>query len=136
MLTKTITYTDFLGNERTEDFNFHLSETEIMDMQLTTEGGLDKIVDRIVKSRDQPEMIKLFKELVLVSYGEISADGRRFDKSPEIKKNFQQSAAFNKFYVDLLTSDEDAAAFVNAILPNIDALKAKVEARQLKDKNN
>lgn len=136
MLTKTITYTDFLGNERTEDFNFHLSETEIMDMQLTTEGGLDKIVDRIVKSKDQPEMIKLFKELVLVSYGEISADGRRFDKSPEIKKNFQQSAAFNKFYVDLLTSDEDAAAFVNAILPNIDALKAKVEARQLKDKNN
>lgn len=132
MHTKTVTYTDFLGTERTEDLLFHLSETEIMDMQLTTEGGFDKIVDKIMKSKDQPEMIKLFKELVLVSYGVISSDGRVFEKSEELKKQFSQSAVFNKLYLDLLTDDEEAANFVNSVLPNLDAIKAKVEAKQLK----
>lgn len=136
MVTKSITYTDFLGTERTEEFQFHLSESEIMDLQITTDGGIDKVIEKIINSKDTPGLVSLFKELILVSYGRITQDGRQFEKSEELKKAFSQSAAFNKMYVDMLTDDEDAADFVKAIIPNLDALKEKLEAKAAKNAEN
>lgn len=129
MITKTITYTDFLGTERTEDFMFHLSETDIMDLQLTTEGGIDKVIEKIINSKDTPGLVTLFKELILTSYGRVTQDGRQFEKSPELKTAFSQTAAFNKMYMDMLTNDQDAADFIKAVIPNLDDLKAKLEAK-------
>ena len=47
MLKKTITYTDFDDNERTEDFYFHLSKAEIAEMELSENGGLVKLIGKI-----------------------------------------------------------------------------------------
>ena len=43
MLKKTMTTVDFGGTERTEDYYFNLTRAEIMEMELTTEGGLSLI---------------------------------------------------------------------------------------------
>ena len=40
MLKKTITYNDYNGVERTEDFYFNLSKAEILEMEMGTSGGL------------------------------------------------------------------------------------------------
>ena len=119
MLKKTVTYTDYNGSERTEDFYFNLTKAEIMEMELTTVGGLSAMIEKIVAAKDGPTIIKTFKDLVLKAYGEKSADGRRFIKSPEIAEAFSQTEAYSQIFMELATDDEAAAKFVNGIIPEV-----------------
>ena len=80
MITKTIKYTDYNGVEREEKFLFNLSKAELMEMEMGTTGGLAETIQKIVETKDAPSIIKIFKDLVLKSYGEKSADGKRFIK--------------------------------------------------------
>lgn len=120
MLKKTITYTDYNGSERTEDFYFNLTKAEIMEMELTTAGGLSEMIEKIVAAKDSPTIIKVFKDLVLKAYGEKSPDGRRFMKSPEIREAFSQTEAYSELFMELATDDEAAAKFVNGIIPAVE----------------
>ena len=118
MLKRTITYTDYNDVERTEDFYFNLSKAEIMEMEMSTTGGLAEMIQKIVAAQDVPAIIKVFKDLVLKAYGEKSADGKRFVKSDEIKTAFSQTEAYSQLFMELATDAEAAAAFVNGIIPN------------------
>lgn len=118
MIKKTITYTDYNGSERTEDFHFNLSKAEIMEMEMSTTGGLAEMMKRIVAAQDAPAIIKIFKDLVLKAYGEKSPDGKRFIKSPEIAEGFAQTEAYSELFMELATNADAAAAFVNGIIPN------------------
>lgn len=117
MLKKTITYNDFNGVERTEDFYFNLTKAEVLEMEMSATGGLAESIKRIVAAQDQPAIIKLFKDLILKAYGEKSADGRRFMKSEEIKDNFAQTEAYSILFMELATDAEKASEFVNGIVP-------------------
>ena len=117
MLKKTITYTDYDGVERTEDFYFNFTEAELMEWQLVTNGGLTSYVQKIVDAKDQPRLITLFKELLLKAYGVKSDDGRRFIKSEKISEEFSQNPAYSILYMELVTDDKLAADFVNGIIP-------------------
>ena len=117
MLKKTITYTDFNGMERSEDFYFNLTKAEIMEMEMSTVGGLSEMIQRIIAAQDTPSIIKIFKDLVLKSYGEKSADGKRFIKTPEITEAFSQTEAYSVLFMELATNADAAAAFVNGIIP-------------------
>jgi hypothetical protein len=118
MLKKTMTYTDYDGVTRTEDFHFNLSKAEVMEMQLGTAGGMEKMLQRIVSEKDQPEIIKLFKDIILRSYGKKSPDGKRFIKSKELCEEFAQTEAFSDLFVLLGTDSDAAAEFVNGVLPH------------------
>lgn len=117
MLKKTMTYIDYNGVERTEDFYFNLTKAEIMEMQLGTEGGLVDYIEKIVAAKDTTSIVAIFKELILKSYGEKSADGRKFLKSKEISDSFSHTAAYADLYVELALDSSEAAAFVNGIMP-------------------
>ena len=117
MLKKTITYHDYNGVEYTQDFYFNLSKAEIMEMELGTTGGLAEMIQKIVAAQDAPSIIKVFKDLILKSYGEKSADGKRFIKSYEISTAFSQTEAYTELFMELATNAEAAAAFVNGIVP-------------------
>lgn len=119
MLVKNITYVDYNGVERTEPFYFNLTESEIMDMQLTTAGGLDQILQNIIDSKDMPELIRLFKKIIFLAYGEKTPDGRRLRKSEEISKAFSETEAYNKLYMELVRDDKKAAEFINAVIPKV-----------------
>ena len=119
MLKKTITYTDYNGVERTEDFYFNLTKAELMEMEIGTTGGMADMIKRIIDAKDAPAIIKTFKELVLKAYGEKSADGKRFVKSEEISNGFAQTEAYSQLFMELATDADAAAAFVNGIIPNI-----------------
>jgi len=117
MLKKTITYIDFDGIERTEDFYFNLTRAEITEMELSYEGGLAKTIDKIIKAKDAVSLIKLFKDLVLKAYGEKSPDGRRFIKTKEVTEEFSQTEGYSVIFMELATNDNAAAAFVTGIVP-------------------
>lgn len=118
MLKKTITYTDYNGVSRTEDFYFNLTKAEIMEMELGTAGGLAGMIQRLIDSQDAPSIIKIFKDLVLKAYGEKSPDGKRFMKSEEISKAFSQTEAYSILFMELATDADAASKFVNGIIPS------------------
>ena len=117
MLKKTITYNDYNGVERTEDFYFNLTKAEIMEMEMGTAGGMAEMIERIVKAQDAPSIINIFKKIILKAYGEKSADGRRFMKSEEISEGFAQTEAYSILFMELATDADAASAFVNGVVP-------------------
>ena len=117
MLKKTITYTDYNGTERTEDFYFNLSKAEAMELEMGTSGGLTETIKKIVAAQDSPSIIKIFKDFILKAYGEKSLDGKRFIKSKEISEAFSQTEAYSQLFMELATNADAAAEFVNGIVP-------------------
>jgi len=121
MLKKTIKYTDYNGVERNEDFFFNLTRAEIMEMQMGTAGGLADQIAKIISTQDTPKIMEIFKDIITKSYGEKSADGRRFMKKDEngrpLVNNFIDTEAFSELFTELATDDKAAAAFINGIVP-------------------
>lgn len=119
MLKKKITYTDFnTGEQYTEEFRFNLTKAELTFMDLTTSGGLEMNLNRIVNAHDVPAMIKFFRELILKSYGEVSPDGKRFVKSEELSTAFEQTDAYSELFMELCTDADAAAAFIKGVVPS------------------
>lgn len=121
MLKETITYEDFNGVERTEDYYFHLSEAEVAEMELSIDGGMAEMIQRVVAAKDIPTIIKIFKDLIMKAYGEKSLDGKRFAKIDENGKRladkFAQTNAYSQLFMKLATDADAAAKFVNGIMP-------------------
>ena len=124
MLCKEIEHVDYFDQPRKEKFYFNLNESELTEMELSEVGGISNLMMKVVETRDTPGLIKIFKELILKSYGERSADGKRFIKSPELSLAFSQTEAYNKLFMELSTDDKAAADFVNGIIPKDLAARA------------
>lgn len=128
MLKKTITYEDYNGTKRTEDFYFNLTKAEIMEMEMSTSGGMAEMIQKIVAAQEAPAIIKIFKDLLLKAYGVKSPDGKRFIKNQELIDEFAQTEAYSMLFMELATDADAAAAFVNGIMPkDIDTSKAMAE---------
>lgn len=118
MLKKVVEFTDYLGRPRKRECFFNLNKAEIYEKEYSVHGGLTGIIKKIVETEDQPELIRIFKELLLQSYGEISADGIEFVKSDELSKRFEQSAAYPVLFMELASDSKAAADFINGIMPS------------------
>jgi len=129
MIKKTVTFTDFDGNKRTEDFYFHLTEQELTEWELSVDGGLSGVLTRIVNSQDTKTLIGIFKDLLIKSYGVKTPDGRGFVKNKEVLNNFTCTQAFSDIYMELATDDKAAAEFVNGVMPAGLADKANKEMK-------
>ena len=130
MLKKTITYTDYDGNQRTEDLYFNLSRAEVVEMEMSTTGGMQKLLERIVAEQDSRKITEIFKEFILKAYGEKSPDGKRFIKSRELSEAFSQTEAYTELFMELFSDAEKAAAFFTGILPPVppeELAKAKAQ---------
>lgn len=119
MLKDTRTYTDYDGTQRTEDFYFNLTKAELMEFNLSVPGGLESHVVRLIAKRDVPGLAKIFKDLIVKSYGEKSPDGRTFIKKPELTEAFLQTEAYSDIYIELITDPDKAEAFIKAVAPPV-----------------
>lgn len=119
MLRKLIKYTDYDGNEREEEHYFNLSKAEIIKWISSTEGDytIDKYLEQISKEHNGKKIMDTFEELIYRSYGKKSLDGRRFDKSKEVKEDFMQTEAYSILFTELVTDAKKATEFFNAIVP-------------------
>lgn len=117
MLEKTYTFTDYKGNERTETYNFNLTEAELTMLQMSHAGGMKDYLEKITKAQDAPEIMAQFREIIRLAYGEISDDGRRFIKSRELTEAFEQTEAYSMLFMELCRDANAAAAFMNGIMP-------------------
>lgn len=117
MLKKTVSYTNFNDEEVTETHYFHLTQAELVEMELSMDGGLSKHLQRVVDSEDGGEIMRTFKTLLLDSYGKKSDDGRNFVKTQAIKDEFASSQAYSQIFMELATNADAAAEFINGIVP-------------------
>ena len=117
MYKKTVSYTDYNGNKREEDFFFNLNKAEIAEMELMTEGGMQAKLQRLMDANDNGGVLALFKDLILRSYGVKSEDGRRFIKNAQVTEEFTQTEAFSELFMSLASSEEEATRFIQGILP-------------------
>ena len=120
MLKKTITYTDYNGIERTEDFYFNITKAEAIEMEMTTTGGMSAMIEKIISTQDTPALFKLFKDMILKAYGEKSPDGKTFMKSEAISDAFSRTEAYSELLTELVTDADKASEFVNGIIPKVD----------------
>lgn len=132
MLKKKIKYTDYNGNEREDEFFFHLTKAELMEMEMGVNGGISEMITNVVKAKDTPTIIKIFKDLILKSYGERSVDGKSFIKTTDagvpLGLRFSQTEAYSVLFMELSTDADAAANFVKGIMPGgIDISDEEIE---------
>lgn len=119
MIKKTITYTDYDGNERTEDLFFNLSKAELIEMELSASGGMEKMLKRIIAEQDTRKIMEIVKSIILKSYGKKSDDGRRFIKSEELSQEFLQTEAYSELLLELMSDEKAASAFMNGLVDGL-----------------
>jgi len=128
MYKKTITYPNFDGVEITEDFYFHVTQAELVELEVSEKDGFTENLQKIIASNDGKVIIETFKKIILMSVGQRSANGRGFDKDPEFVKEFAGTEAYSQLFVELATNAGSAAEFVNNVIPK--KLAEAVEAQQ------
>lgn len=117
MLTKAITYENYNGEKRTQNFYFNLTKTELTKMELGSKAGIEATIKEIINTNDNERIMDLFENLILNSVGKKSVDGETFEKSDEIRNWFKSHPAYDKLFMELLSSEKAMADFINAILP-------------------
>lgn len=128
MIKWPITYTDYNGETRTEDFYFNLNKAEVMEMNLIHNGSFKQYLERIVEQRDGAKMAEIFRNIILKSYGEKTPDGKRFVKSDELVEAFTQTEAYSELYMQLLTDEKAAPKFIEGIMPKAEVSGAPIPA--------
>lgn len=128
MLVKKIKYTDYKGNVREEEHFFNLSKAEAAEMELSHNGGLSEKLKRIVETQDAKEIISIFKDIVLKSYGVISDDGKRFIKSQQLRDEFEQTEAYSELFMSLIQDADAASDFIKGIIPQVDETKKQLKS--------
>lgn len=117
MLKKTFKFVDYNGNPRTEDHYFNLTQAEVTELELSVDGGLTAMINRVVQAQNGRQIIDTMKDIILKSYGVKSPDGRRFIKNQEVRDAFVQTEAYSQLFMELATNAKAASDFVAGIIP-------------------
>lgn len=132
MLKKTITYDDYNDESRTEDFYFNFTKLELIELDVKFDGGLEGHISKLMQTQSGKDAYYLFKDIVLSAYGVKSADGKHFEKSPELRAQFESSPALAEMILEFLSNPQAGAQFIEACLPS----KLVAEAKALAEKTN
>lgn len=120
MLKKPITFENLDGDEITEVFYFHLSQAELVKMQISHGGDLQTYVARILKEQNAEAIMAMFDEIILSTVGRRSSDGKRFEKEDgQIAKEFKETDAYSVLFTELLSNEgKNFQEFFTGVIPN------------------
>lgn len=117
MYRTDVTYENFDGEQVTETCYFNLTKAEMLQLQLQYPEGYQVYLQRLVDDNNRKAMIDEFKHILSMSYGERSADGRKFVKSEEISNAFMASEAYSELFIKLISEEGYAEKFMSAVMP-------------------
>lgn len=136
MVKKTVTFTDFEGKEITKDFYFNISKMEFRVLDRKIPGGLQNMIDQIMREKDEDRLIDLLDLLILESYGEKSEDGR-FVKEDRYGRRlssfFKVSEAWDTLFMNLVQNEKELSEFLTGIVPKDVAEMASEESKKLEN---
>lgn len=114
MIKETVKYTNLNGQEAETDLYFNMGKMEILEIGI---GNLGETLAKITKEKNNQQVLKYFKKIVHMAYGERSEDGKRFIKNEEVLDRFKSSPAYDEFLFGLLMDESRAVKFVNGLFP-------------------
>lgn len=127
MLSKTVTYEDYNGVERTKTLQFNLNKTELLKMAMELPDGTlpedpnnvdnNLLAAQLFEKLGNKGILEFMETLVKKAYGVKSEDGERFIKTPEMAVEFSQTPAFDAIMMEFMTDQKAAAEFVNGVIP-------------------
>lgn len=118
MFKQTIKYLDFNGNERKEDFYFHLSSPEVIRMEAEIGESIDVHTKKLAERMELAPLLAFMEKMILSSYGRKTPDGKSFHKSKELREEFEYSQAYAEFFEMLVKDPELAKRFGAAVADN------------------
>lgn len=127
MFSKKITYTDWDGNSRTETFRFNLTQTELLEIETEVPGGLQNYLTEIGEKVDGKKIMDFVKMFIGKSYGEKDTDGKRFRKSAEITKAFEETQAYDELFSELVLDADKLVEFIKAVSPSEDLIQKRLD---------
>ena len=130
MIRKSIKFKDYNDVEREKDYWFDLNETDLIELQIETVGGLHEKIDRVMKMNDQREIYNLFKTIIRKAYGEKSDDGIHFDKSEAAWERFITSPAYNALMLEFMDDPQKVVEFMEGLMPKMTEEQAKTYNEQ------
>jgi hypothetical protein len=115
MIIRTITYTNFDDEEVTKSYAFHLSKTDLVELEVSEQEGFKEMIENIVKTNDRKALVEQFKRIVLMAYG--VREGDRFIKNDQLREEFSQTPAYEALFMELATQEGKAVEFLTGCLP-------------------
>lgn len=143
MFSRTFEYKGYDGQPHKETWWFNLSEAELYEMELGTVGGVNGMMNRMLREEHPEKIVEMFKTIILKSVGERSADGRRFIKKErpgqpwgEVAEDFRETPAYTQLFMELVSSGEKLANFLKSAIPQEVAEElARAEAERKKEED-
>ena len=131
MLKKTIKFEDYNGEQRSEVYYFNLTKSELTRWNFEHKEGIGPYVDRMLKENNYRELLRVFEDLISMSYGIPDADGLHFRKSKAITEDFENSPAYDELFMELVNDNTKFEAFVTALVPR--DLAAEIKKQQAEE---
>lgn len=128
MFKHNISYVDFNGAERKEDFYFHLSLPEVTRIEAKIGNSIEKYTKELSAQMDMEKLLEFLEMMILSSYGRKTLDGRSFHKSKELRSEFENSQAYAEFFEELLLQPELAQRFGAGVADKGKSLAKRVQA--------
>lgn len=117
MTSYKVTYTDYASVEHTEIHYFNISKTELQMLNARYGGDLDKVIARLSMTEDKRETMEFLMDVFKTAYGRMDDDYVHFRKSDQIWDDFASTPAFDKLFMQIMSSDQTSAEFVKGVLP-------------------
>lgn len=117
MYKAILTYEDYNGEKVKEARYFNLEESDIMRLMVSKNGNFINYLQRLLVTNQQTEVYQIFEDLIAMSYGVKSDDGKLFIRNQKVLEDFKSSRAYSTFIMSLITEDGVADAFINGIMP-------------------
>lgn len=119
MFSKTFEYKGYDGNTHKETWWFNLSESELLKMELGSVGGINGLMNRMLREEHPEKVVDMFERIILGAVGERSADGRRFLKrNGAVAEDFRETPAYDQLFLELVASGEALTAFLKGAIPD------------------
>lgn len=107
MFKITQKYTDYNGNERTDDLYFNFTEPQLRKFLMQQPEFSQENLAEIMATKDLNQMLQTLQVLFVAAYGKKSEDGRSFVKNKEIQEEFEGSAAFAQLMEDIMYKGDE-----------------------------
>jgi hypothetical protein len=125
MIVKNIAFENFDEQEVVETHYFHLSKSDIFELELHPADGI-KLTDKLNSLANHPDPDKIdyakidttLRWFIGKSYGlRVEGNASKFEKSEEIANDFIGSLAFEALYDELTSDPEKIVEFVYGLIP-------------------
>lgn len=131
MLKKTIKFEDYNGEQRSEVYYFNLTKSELTRWNFDHPEGIASYMKKLLKENNYRELLRVFEDLISMSYGVPDADGLHFRKSKALVEDFENSPAYDELFMELVNDNVKFEAFITALVPR--DLAAEIKKQQAEE---